>query len=145
MENLATLEASERALLLQYPAYISLLAINSKGGAGTEEDRKAAIRFSHIKTFSCHPRLAGFYREADRLFEAHIRQLDEMLPAEKTARETEIKKALGKLDQILLKLGRDYAALLHQSMASFKTHVSQAHHNILEDFIFPLPIKGITE
>jgi len=30
-------------------------------------------------------------------------------------------------------------------MKSFKEHVSEAHHNVLEDFLFPIPIKGLTD
>jgi hypothetical protein len=30
-------------------------------------------------------------------------------------------------------------------MKSFKDHVSKAHHNVLVDFIFPMPIKGLSD
>jgi len=39
---------------------------------------------------------------------------------------------------------KTYAATMHQSMKSFKEHVSRAHWNFLEAFIFPVPIKGLT-
>jgi hypothetical protein len=30
-------------------------------------------------------------------------------------------------------------------MKSFKEHVSKAHHNILVDFIFPMPLEGLSD
>jgi hypothetical protein len=47
------------------------------------------------------------------------------------------------LDKIVLKPGQEYASIMHRSMKSFKDHVSKAHHNVLIDFIFPMPIKGL--
>ncbi|MCU7549288.1 hypothetical protein OCK74_09180 [Chitinophagaceae bacterium LB-8] len=43
-----------------------------------------------------------------------------------------------------MKLGKEYASAMRRSMQSFKDHVSKAHHNVLVDFIFPIPIKGIS-
>jgi hypothetical protein len=34
---------------------------------------------------------------------------------------------------------------MRDSLRSYKSHISRAHRNILEYFIFPLPIKGITD
>ena len=84
------------------------------------------------------------YKEADIYFENNIQQLDKALPIEKTAREAALKKELLTLEKVILKLGEEYITAIHQSMKSFKEHVSQAHHNVLVDFIFPMPIKGLT-
>jgi len=46
---------------------------------------------------------------------------------------------------ILKKLGKEYASTMHRSMKTFKDHVSKAHRNVLEYFVFPLPIKGLTD
>jgi len=67
------------------------------------------------------------------------------LPTEKDFREAAIKKELLKLEKIVQKLGKDYTLTMHSSMKSFKEHVSKAHHNVLTNFIFPLPIPGLTE
>jgi hypothetical protein len=53
-KNLSEQEYQE---LLKFPAYISLLAANSDGKMD-ETEKKAAIRFSHIKTYSCDPLLS---------------------------------------------------------------------------------------
>ena len=98
----------------------------------------------HIKTYSCDPLLTEFYEEADKVFENNIKQLDEDLPKEKELREAALKKELLKLETIVVKLGENSALVMHRSMEAFKDHVSQAHHSVLVDFIFPMPIKGLT-
>ncbi len=49
-----------------------------------------------------------------------------------------------KLEKIVSKLGEDYTSAMQRSMKSFKNHVSKAHNNVLVDFIFPMPIEGLT-
>ena len=101
----------------------------------------------HIKTYSCDPLLIEFYSEADKVFENNILQLDKDLPIEKVSGEASLKNELLKLETIILKLEADYIIyiiVMHRSMKSFKDHISQAHHSVLMDFIFPMPIKGIT-
>ena len=144
MKNLDSLTSSEKETLLKFPAYISLLAANWNGELNDYE-REEAISFSHIKTFSSDPMLSNFYKEADKVLKNNLAQLDKDLPKEKEGRDDAIKSELAKLDGILKRLGRDYASTMHTSMKSFKEHVSEAHHSILESFIFPIPIKGLAE
>jgi len=42
-----------------------------------------------------------------------------------------------------LKLGKEYAAAMYLSMKSFIEHVTKAHHNVFNDFIFPINKKGL--
>ena len=144
MKNLESLTPSEKEMLLKFPAYISLLAANWNGELNDGE-KKAAIHFSHIKTFSCEPLLSDFYHEADAVFEENIFKLNQELPKGKDERDKTIKSELANLEGILKKLGKEYAIIMHRSMKSFKDHVSKAHHSILESFIFPIPIKGLTD
>ena len=144
MKSFEDLDLRERNMLLKFPVYISMLAANSNDHLDKTE-KKAAIKFCHIKTFTCDPLLAGFYREAERNFEKNITELDSTLPIEKFEREMVIKTELAKIETILLKLGADFALVMYRSMRAFKKHVSNAHRNILEYFVFPLPLKGITD
>jgi hypothetical protein len=138
------LSRKDNDALLKFPAYISQLAASSDDKLD-ETEKQAAIKFSHTKTFSCEPILAEFYKEADKVFEKNIEQLDKELPKELRSREAAIKKALSDLERIVLKMGAEYTLAMHRSMISFKAHVSKAHHNVLVDFIFPLPMPGLTE
>ena len=144
MNNLDILTTPEKETLLRFPAYISLLAAENDNSLD-ETERKAAIRFCHIKTYSSDPLLSEFYKEAEKVFEKNITVLDEELPKNKAEREKRIKHDLVKIEPILLKLDPGYASIMHRSMKSFKNHVSRAHRNVLEYFIFPLPINGITD
>lgn len=109
-----------------------------------ESDKKKAIKFAHIKTFSCDPILSEFFHEADKVFANNIEQLDKDLPHDKVLREEAIKKELARLHVLVSKMGANYAATMFRSMNSFKEHVSKHYHNVLLDFVFPLPIHGLT-
>lgn len=139
-KNLTT---HEQELLLKFPAYISLLAANTDGTFDQAEEN-SAVEFNHIKTYSCNPALVEFYQEVDKNFKSTIGELNKALPLGKVNRDGAIKKKLVALESIVIKLGPDYASIMHKSMQSFKDHVSNAHHNVLIDFIFPIPIKGLS-
>ena len=138
------LSKKENDILLKFPAYISLLAANGDG-IMDDEEKKVAMKISHTKTFSCDPFLEDYYREADKVFEQNIEAIDKELPKEIYHREAALKKSLYAIERIALKLGKDYSSAMNISMRSFTEHVSKAHHNIFVDFVFPLPIPGISE
>ena len=143
MKPFKELTESENEAPLKFPAYISLLTAN-KDNKLDEAEKKSAVKFSHIKTYSCNPLLSEFYEEADRVFENNIQELNEKLPVEKEQRDAAIKKELVSLEKIILTLGKDYTSAMHHSMKSFKDHVAKAHNNVITDFVVPMPIKGIT-
>jgi hypothetical protein len=144
MPALKDLSEQERKQLLKFPAYISLLAASADGGLDKQE-KNAVIRLTHIKTFSCDPMLSDFYAKVEMEFESTITELNAQFSPDKHEREIAIKKELNKLEAILRKLGKEYAAVMHHSLRAYKDHVSKAHRNVLEFFIFPLPISGITD
>jgi hypothetical protein len=136
------LSKADQTEFLKFPAYISLLAAN-KDGVTDPQEIKTSIDFDHMKTYTCNPMLAGFYEKADRVFKDNFVELDNELPKGKEDRDLAILAKLGMLEKLLLKFDKVYAATMHQSMKSFKEHVSAAHQNFLESFIFPIPIKGL--
>jgi hypothetical protein len=144
MNELKNLSEKERASLLTFPAYISLLASHSNNQLDEAESR-AATKLAYTKTFSSDPLLSEFYKEADKNFEQTLQKVQNELPSEKKERVDAIRKKLWEIEKILLKLTEPYALAIHRSMKSFKDHVSKAHHNVLIDFIFPIPIPGLTE
>lgn len=144
MKPFTNLTEAEYEMLLKFPAYVSLLAAN-RDGVLDDAEKKSAIKFAHIKTYSCDPLLIDFYAEVDKRFEGDIVQLDNELPKGKENRDKAIRNELLNLELILIKTGEEYFTAMHQSMRSFKEHVSKAHHNVLVDFVFPLPIEGLRE
>jgi len=131
-------------MLLKFPAYISLLAANVAGHID-EAEKQTAIKLAHIKTYTCDPLLTEFYKEADKVFEQNLLQLDNELPKDKEHRDEAIKNELSKIEKIVVKLGHTYTETMHRSMKSFKDHVSRAHRNVLMYFVFPIPLEGITD
>ena len=143
MKPFNNLSVKENNELLKFPAYISMLAASCDDKLDDEE-RKSAIKLAHIKTFYSDPLLTQFYKEAHKNFEKTILQINKKLPTEKDSRKAAIKQKLLNLEKTVIKLGKTYSLIMHQSMQSFKDHVSKAHNNILVDFIFPLPIPGLS-
>ncbi|GAB1403272.1 MAG: hypothetical protein PHX54_00490 [Lentimicrobiaceae bacterium] len=142
MKPFKNLSENEYKELLKFPAYITLLAANQDGRLD-ETEKKAARKFAHVKTFTCTPLLSDFYEEVDKVFENQVTELDKKLPGGKENREAAIKNELYKLQTIIQKSGEVYTSTMLESMESFKDHVSKAHHNVLVDFVFPIPIKGL--
>src|SRR5262249_54966978 len=128
MKSFDDLKDVEKDQLLKFPVYVSMLAAE-KNDHLDKIEKRTAIQFCHIKTFTCDPLLARFYHEAEKNFESNIKELDNALPRDKATREEIIINELEKIERILLKLGTDYALVMHRSMRSFKNHVSRAHRN----------------
>ena len=143
MKPFKDLTASENKALLKFSAYISLLAVNSDNKLD-EAEIKSAIEFSHIKKYSCDPLLTDFYSQSDKVFETNIDSLNKELLEGKEGRDAVLKNELNEIQTIVSKLTKEYVTVMYGSMKSFKRHISHAHHNVLEDFLFPLPIKGLT-
>ena len=144
MNPLKSLSNSEHAALLKFPAYISLLAANGDGKLD-EAEKIAATKFSHTKTFSAEPLLTEFFREADAVFESNLEQINSGLPPDQAGRDSVIKSQILILEMIARKSGKKYSAAILRSMKSYREHVSKAHHSVVVDFIFPIPIPGLTE
>jgi hypothetical protein len=143
MNHYRDLSEEDRQQLLKFPAYISLLASTHENGIDQKEKR-SVVKLTHIKTFSSVPLLADFYREAEKHFESTITELNDQLPKDSAKREKIIRQELAKLEVILSKLGEKYATALHVSLRAYTRHIAQTHHSLLEYFIFPVPIKGLS-
>jgi hypothetical protein len=144
MNPFKNLSPKENKLLLKFPAYISMLAI-SYDDKLDDDKKKSAIKSGHIKNYFSDPLLSEFYKEAYITFQENIEKLDKDLPREKDRREAAIIKELCNLEKIVMKLERDYSSAMSHSMKSFKSHVSKACHDVLLDFVFPIPIPILTE
>jgi hypothetical protein len=138
-----SLTSREYESILKFPAYISLLAANADGTFDMAE-QNSAVDFAHIKTYSSDPLLADFFQHVHQTFTMTLNELNKSLPLGKENRDSAIKKKLAELEAIVASLDPDHASIVRKSMKSFKDHVSRAHHNVLVDFIFPMPIKGLT-
>ena len=140
----AELNAQDQKQLIRYPVLLSLLAA-SENHKLDKQEKKIVVKLTHIKTFACDPVLADYYAAVDSDFAAAVEDISEHLPKEGTEREMAIRMELRKLGLIRRKLDKDYAASLYDSLRSYKNQVMRAHRSILEYFLFPLPINGLTD
>jgi hypothetical protein len=144
MNTFKQLNQDEKELLLKAPAYVSLLAANADGEMDDAE-KKSAVEFSHVKTYSSDPLLRDYYSEVEKTFASTIEKLDRQLPKGKTERKETIEEALKNMESIFGKLDQHYAITLHKSLTTYETHVSKSHRNILASFIIPVYIKGLSD
>jgi len=142
MKHYSVLNEKEKEQLLKFPAYISLLASTAEEGID-KQGKNTAVKITHVKTFSSDPILLDFYKEAEGIFEKTITNLDNELPHNKEDTKLAINQELNKLEPLLKKLDPEFAIVLRLSMESYKYYISKAHRNVLEYFIFPMPIDGI--
>lgn len=142
MKSFQDLSSEDKATLLKFPVYITLLAANHNGKLDKEE-KQSAIKFSSIKTYSSDPTLRDYYHEADKIFESSLEHANNELPQGKEEREAAIKVELVKIEAVLATLEKEYAATMLRSMKSFKEYVSKSHHNALEYLIFPIVFNDI--
>jgi hypothetical protein len=144
MQELETLSPEDKKKLLQAPAYISLLAANVDGQMD-EEEKYEAIKFSHIKTYTAHKLLKPFYQEVEKHFIENVDSLNNSLPKQKEEREKAIQAELHTVNEIIGKLDLFTSNTIRKSLKEYADHVSKAHKNIMDDFVFPFAIKGLTD
>lgn len=143
MKPFKQLSFHDNKILMTLPVYITLLAANADG-IMDEQEKLVAVEFAHIKTFSGDPLLKSFYKETEIAFRNSLKQLNKMLPMEKVSREKAINEELVNIEKIVMKLDAQYVKVLHQNMNALAEHVSKSHNNVLVNFIFPIPIPGLT-
>ncbi len=137
------LNAADLELLFKAPALVSVLAASTYNRIN--QDQKAeALKLAHLKTFTARAELISYYRQVEQHFQSDFEALEkQFFPFDKPNREalrTEIEKA----NVIISKLDEHVAEVLHQSLSDYATHIKRSGIGILDDFIFPLLIKGLT-
>lgn len=144
MKNYNELNESEKEQLIKLPAYMSLLTSTAEAGIDKEE-KNTAVKITHVKAYSSDPKLMDFYKEAENVFEKTITDLDTALPHNREDRKLAVQKELNKLELLLSKLDPEFVSALRRSIRSYDYYISKAHQNVMEYFIFPMPIDGISD
>lgn len=144
MKHYSDLNKREKEQLLKLPAYRSLLTSTAEGGIDKEE-KNTAVKITHVKAYSSNPILVDFYKEAENIFEKTITDLDAELPHNREDRNLAIQTGLNNLESLLSKLDPEFVSALRRSMRSYDYYISKAHQNVMEYFIFPMPIEGISD
>lgn len=133
----------ERALMFKAPVLVSVLASCSLNEVN-KSSKADAIKLAHLKTFTADPLLLAYYNVVEKDFKDEFEAaLKKYFPFGE-AEQNSIKKEMGKIGLIMNKLNVGYADVLNRSLAKYSNHVKKAGHSIFEDFLFPVPIKGLT-
>lgn len=136
----------DRNLLAKASVLVSVLASGSFNDVKKSKSQKTyAIKLAHLKTFTAMPLLLPYYAEVEKgfkeEFEAAIRKY---FPFD-GAKRTGLKKEMDKTNLVITKLDKEYAEALVKSFERYTKHVKKAAHSIFQDFIFPMPIPGLTD
>jgi hypothetical protein len=138
------LSEEEKGRLLQAPELVSVLA--ASGDRQIDKAGKAdAIKLAHLKTFTADALLLPYYNEVDINFKRHFEAIvKQYAPFDNKTREA-LRKKIESLNVIIAKLDKGFATTLHASLSRYAAHVKQAQGSTLVDFLFPLPIPGLSE
>ena len=138
------LTTEERQLLYKAPVLVSVLASCSFNEINKAQ-KDDAIKLSHLKTFTADPLLHSYYTEVDKHFKTQFEAIaKKYFPFDENKRNA-LKKEIEKVNQVVEKLDKAYGQVLHESLERYAKHVKKAAHSVFQDFIFPVPIRGLTD
>src|SRR5438874_1214365 len=83
-------------------------------------EKRKAMKFSHIKTFTCNPLLSDFYKSAHQELSKNIEEIERHFPENAEERQHIIKQKLADLGRILEHMDSDFVFVFQKSMKQFK-------------------------
>jgi len=137
------LTADEIEVLIKAPVLVSVLAA-SKDKKISEDEKAEATKLAHLKTFTADPLLLPYYNEVEKNFTKYFVEIVRKYTPFNDEQTAELKQEIDVANSIIGKLDKADAATLYHSLAAYTEHVRKAEHNVFVDFLFPLPIKGVT-
>lgn len=132
------LDEIDRNILLRAPAVVALLAAVSDDGEVSDSEKAESVKLAHLRTYTSKPILHNYYKEVDKVFEAHFDDIMSQLPEDWKEKERFLENRLLNLDPVLLKLDKVYAEELITSLKSFAKHVFKSNSNFLQNFLLPI-------
>lgn len=144
IKQFKTLTPEEREILFKAPALVSVLASCSLNKVN-EVQKADAIKLAHLKTFTANPILHEYYEEVDKTFETQFDLIVKAYSPFDENKRSDLKYEIERVNLIIAKLENFYGETLHKSLEGYANHVRKAAHSIFQDFIFPLPIQGLSD
>jgi len=133
----------ERSLLYKAPVLVSVLVSCSFNEVNKYQEADA-IKLAHLKTFTAIPLLRPYYQEVELAFKEQFETaIKKYFPFDE-AKRNELKGEIDRINLVIGKLDKEYAHALHKSLEGYANHVKKAAHSIFQDFIFPMPIPGLS-
>ena len=137
------LTTDERSLLYKAPVLVSVLVSCSFNEVNKNQEADA-IKLAHLKSFTAIPLLLPYYGEVEKTFKEQFETaIKKYFPFDE-AKRNELKGEIDKVNLVIGKLDNEYALALHKSLEGYANHVKKAAHSIFQDFIFPMPIPGLS-
>lgn len=133
----------ERELLLKAPVLVSVLASCSSNKVNKAQ-KADAIKLAHLKTFTANPLLLSYYAAVEKTFKDEFEAAIKKYFPFDDANRKDLKVELERVNLVIGKLDKEYAQVLHNSLNRYSNHVKKAAHSIFQDFIFPMPIEGLS-
>ena len=144
IQQLETLSNEEKALVLKAPVLVSVLAACSYNEVN-ETRKKDAIKLAHLKTFTADPLLLSYYQEVEKHFEEQFDATAATYFPFDDSKRRQLKEEISRVENAISKLDSLYAERLRNSLQRYANHVKQSTHSVFQDFLFPLPIKGLSD
>lgn len=137
------LTTREYELLLNAPVLLSILA-SCPLNEINKSQKADAIKLAHLKTFTATPLLIPYYTEVDKDFKEKFEATAiRYFPFDEVSRNA-LKMEIESVNFIIDKLNTEYAYILQKSLQEYARHIKRAAHSIFQDFIFSVPMTGLT-
>ena len=138
------LTSKEQEDLLKVPVLVSLYASSSDHDISRSE-KADAIKFAHFKTFTSEPMLIAYYKEVDLKFKSLFEeQVLRYWPFDDEKRK-QLNQEIGDLLLVADKLDASFAAALLSSLSDYAKNIKRASRGNMINFVFPLPLPGLTD
>lgn len=138
------LTEEERELLYKAPALVSVLA-SCAVNAIDETRKRDAIKLSHLKTFTANPVLIPYYKEVEDGFTERFETIARKYFPFDEEKRAEMREEVNKVSEVMAKLdNKFFAQTLYTSLQRYADHVKRSIHSVFQDFIFPMPIPGLS-
>jgi ribosomal protein S17E len=141
-ENLSN---EEYGRLLTAPVLVSVLVACTSNQEMDKKEKAEAIKLTHLKTFTSTSLLQPYYEKVEEDFEKNFEAAVTKYAPFKAGRCEELKKEINEVNAIIDKLSSGFANDLRQSLSDYTEHVRKAERSVVEDFIFPFKVRGLTD
>jgi len=123
------LNEKEINLLLNAPALITLLIAGAEGNI-EEKETDWGAKITHFRGENKESILQSYYKEVDSCFNESLKELILAMPENVDERTLAVNSELQKLNDILPKLGQNFAKEIHKSYVTLAKHVAQSSGGI---------------
>ena len=100
---------------------------------------------AHLKTFTADPLLLNYYKEVEKNFKNNYESIEKKYEPFNDAKREALKNEINNANIIISKLDKEFAKTLHRSLTGYAEHVKKAGRSFFENFIFPIPIPGLSD